>query len=315
MKVISTKLIFLICLFAVIFFLSVLIGADLSIGSKSMPEILYMIRLPRALTAVIAGCTFAMCGAVFQSLFRNPIASPFTLGTAGGASLGVTIYISFFTSSGFLGLALSPLFAFAGALLSISVIYFIVSIKKTFNPNTMILAGVVLNFFFSGMVLLIQYMTNQANAVRITRWTMGSLDASGFESLYIPSVVILTCSLIIYTYRDDLNLLSMGEDISASRGVDVIRSSRNLFLLSSIMVGTVVSITGPIGFIGIIAPHIAASFFGRNYRSLLPASAITGAILMLVCDFASRSLLWPVEVPVGIITAIIGAFFFMRLLK
>jgi iron complex transport system permease protein len=305
---------------AVSFSLNLVIGSDLSLlfnfsGSGSASDIIFKIRLPRAILAALAGGTFALCGAVFQSLFRNPIASPFTLGTASGASFGVTVFISFFAVSSFAGMALSTVFAFAGALLSIAVVYFASYGKKNFNPNSMILTGVVINFFFSGLILFLQYLTDQANAVRITRWTMGGLDIVGMAPIYFLSVIFIGGFFAVYKFRDDLNLLYVGEEISVSRGVNADRSRKYLFVISSLMVSSIVSFTGPIGFIGIIAPHLASNFFGRNYRVLLPASLAFGSIILLLCDLISRTVLWPVEIPVGIITAMAGAIFFIKIIS
>jgi len=314
------KIFILLFLLFVSFVLNIAIGSDLSsffrvFSSDISNEIIFKIRLPRALMAVLAGGTFALCGAVFQSLFRNPIASPFTLGTASGASFGVTLFISFFSFGGLMGMSLTSLSAFLGAILSVSIVYFASAGRKKFNPNSMILTGVVINFFFSGLILFIQYLTDQANAVRITRWTMGGLDVVGMNSVYFAAFVFTAGFFIIYNFRDDLNLLFIGEEISVSRGVNIDRSRKYLFIFSSLMISSIVSFTGPIGFIGIIAPHIASKYFGRNYRTLLPASLITGAIILLVCDMISRTILWPAEIPVGIITALIGALFFIRIIS
>ncbi len=314
------KISLLLLILAVSFMLNVMIGSDISsvgkiFNSGIMEDIILRIRLPRALTAVIAGGTFALCGAVFQSLFRNPIASPFTLGTAGGASFGVTVFISFFSIHSFAGTALTSLFAFSGALLSVMLVYTASAGKRSFSPNSMILTGVVINFFFSGLILFIQYITDQANVVRITRWTMGSIDLVGADSLIFSSFIFIAGFFTLYSFRNDLNLLTIGDEISVSRGVEIVRTRKILFIISSVMISSVVSVTGPIGFIGIIAPHVASSFFGKNYRILLPASMMTGSVILLICDTLSRTVLYPVELPVGIITAIAGAIFFIRIVS
>lgn len=315
MKNFKPKFIYLSLAVTGMFLFSIFVGPDLSFDSDLASDLILKVRVPRALTALMAGGTFALCGAVFQSLFRNPIASPFTLGTAGGASFGVTIFISFFTAGGVFGIAMSSVFAFFGALLSVIFIYTAVSGRKKFNPNSLILAGVIINFFFSGLILFLQYLTDQASAVRITRWTMGSLDVVRFDSLYFTAAVFVAGSFMIYSLRDELNLLSLGDEISVSRGVDVQRTGKKTFIISSLMISSVVAVTGPIGFIGIIAPHIASSYFGKNYRVLLPASLLTGSAILLFCDFISRSILWPVEIPVGIITALIGAVFIIKIIR
>jgi len=312
------KIFILVFLLAASFLLNIANGSDISsfLNIFSITnDIIFKIRLPRALMAILAGGTFALCGAVFQSLFRNPIASPFTLGTASGASFGVTVFISFFSIQGFMGMSLTSAAAFLGSLMSVAIVYLASTGKKKFNPNSMILTGVVINFFFSGLILFVQYLTDQANAVRITRWTMGGLDVVGMNSVYFAAAVFTAGFLIVYNFRDDLNLLYIGEEMSVSRGVNIDRSRKYLFIFSSLMISSIVSFTGPIGFIGIIAPHIASKYFGRNFRTLLPTSLITGSIILLVCDLISRTILWPVEIPVGIITALIGAVFFIRIIS
>lgn len=313
MRNFKAKFIYLSLIAAAMLWFSIFVGPDLSCDINS--DLILKVRMPRALMALMAGGTFALCGAVFQSLFRNPIASPFTLGTAGGASFGVTVFISFFAAGGIFGIAMSSIFAFFGAILSVIFIYTAISGSRKFNPNSLILAGVIINFFFSGLILFLQYLTDQASAVRITRWTMGSLDVVGFDSLYFTAAVFIIGSLLIYRLRDELNLLSLGEEISVSRGVDVSRTGKNIFIVSSLMISSVVAVTGPIGFVGIIAPHIASLYFGKNYRVLLPASLLTGSAILLFCDFISRSILWPVEIPVGIITALIGAVFILKIIR
>ncbi|MDD3044403.1 MAG: iron ABC transporter permease [Candidatus Delongbacteria bacterium] len=315
MRKFSNKFILLILLFLAFMFINIIAGPDLfspsgNSDSSIIRDIIFRIRLPRALTAAIAGGTFAICGAVFQSLFRNPIASPFTLGTAGGASFGVTVFISFFSITSFLGTFLTSFAAFLGALLSVAIVYFASSGRRSFNPNSMILTGVVINFFFSGLILLVQYLTDQASVVRITRWTMGSIDLISFNALLFISAVFIAGLILLYYFRNDLNLLSISDEISVSRGVDIAGTRKKLFIISSVMISSVVSVTGPIGFIGIIAPHIASFFFGKNYRRLLPASVLTGSIILLICDAISRTVLYPAELPVGIISAIAGAVFF-----
>lgn len=279
--------------------------------SDTVTEIFFRIRLPRALLALITGSVLAISGAVFQSLFRNPIASPFTLGTASGASLGATLYIVSPISFSILGFSLITIFSFTGAILSIAVIYMISLFLRSFKDNTMILTGVVINFFFASIILLLQYTTDPENVFKITRWTMGGLDVIGYTPIINTSIFFILGSIIIYNYRNELNLLSIGDELSISRGVEINKVKKVLFVVTSLMIGSVVAFTGPIGFVGIIAPHIASAFVGKNYKYLLIASSLTGSAMLLICDFISKVILSPAELPVGIITAIIGGPFFI----
>ena len=280
-------------------------------NSDTINEIFFKIRLPRALLALITGAVLAMSGAVFQSLFRNPIASPFTLGTASGASLGATLYIISPLAISFFGFSLVTIFSFAGAIVSIMIIYLISMFLKSFKDNTMILTGVVINFFFASIILLLQYTTDPANVFKITRWTMGGLNVIGYTPIVNTAIFFILGSIIIYNYRNELNLLSIGDEVSISRGVEINKVKKILFVVTSLMIGSVVAFTGPIGFVGIIAPHIASAFVGKNYKHLLIASALTGSSMLLICDLISKIILSPAELPVGIVTAIFGGPFFI----
>ncbi len=280
-------------------------------NSDTIYEIFFKIRLPRALLALITGSVLAVSGAVFQSLFRNPIASPFTLGTASGASLGATLFIISPLSGSILGFSFITAFSFAGAIASIMIIYLISLFLKSFKDNTMILTGVVINFFFASIILLLQYTTDPENVFKITRWTMGGLNVIGYTPIINTAVFFVLGSIIIYNYRNELNLLSIGDEVSISRGVEINKVKKILFVVTSLMIGSVVAFTGPIGFVGIIAPHIASAFVGKNYKHLLIASALTGASMLLICDLISKIILSPAELPVGIVTAIFGGPFFI----
>ncbi|MDA3887185.1 MAG: iron ABC transporter permease [Candidatus Delongbacteria bacterium] len=312
----TNKIILLFVIMIVFFSMNLFLGSSIIypseiFNSDTINEIFFKIRLPRALLALITGGVLAMSGAVFQSLFRNPIASPFTLGTASGASLGATLYIISPLSFSIFGFSLITFFSFAGAILSILIIYLISLFLKSFKDNTMILTGVVINFFFASIILLLQYTTDPENVFKITRWTMGGLNVIGYTPIINTAVFFVIGSIIIYNYRNELNLLSIGDELSISRGVEINKVKKVLFVVTSLMIGSVVAFTGPIGFVGIIAPHIASSFVGKNYKHLLIASVLTGASMLLICDLISKIILSPAELPVGIVTAIFGGPFFI----
>ena len=283
-------------------------------SDETTAYILWHIRIPRTCIAFLSGSALAISGMSFQAMFRNPLSTPFTLGVSSGASLGVAIYIKLglaFTLLGISGLTLS---AFAGALLAISLVYGLTRISTGISTATMLLAGVAVSFFFSSLILFLQYISNLVHSLQILRWIMGGLSVTGFESVLtiLPFVVIGTA--LIATKGNELNLLATGEDIAASRGVDVFQNKRLIFFATSLLVGSVVSVCGPIGFVGMMVPHICRLIIGVNHRHLIPITLLFGGTFLTVCDTFARTIIAPVEIPVGIITALLGGPFFIWLL-
>lgn len=275
--------------------------------------ILKSMRIPSVLLAFVAGGVLSVSGAVFQSIFRNPIASPYTLGVASGASLGASIYLSFSAvSSNFF--YFTPLFAFIGATLSVMFIYSISKILKSFNSTTMILSGVVINFLFSSIVLLLQYISDYTDTVKILFWTMGGINPIGYTGVIFLSIVATLSLTYIFMKRRELDILLAGEEFSKSRGVNSSSVKKRLFFAVSLMIGVCISFTGPIGFVGIIAPHIARSLTGITFDKLIFSSFIVGGLLLVVCSDIARNIIYPAHLPVGIITAVLGGPFFLFLL-
>ena len=276
--------------------------------------IFWKIRVPRTIVAFLAGSALACCGIVFQAMFRNPLATPFTLGVSSGASLGAAIYVWLGFSFGFLGMSGISLFAFVGALTAILIVWGITQLRGSFSTTTMLLAGVAVSFFFSSLILFLQYLSDFAQSFRILRWLMGGLEVLGYDSVFGLFPVVLSGVLVLTILRHELDLLTTGEDLATSRGVDVRKVRAILFLVTSIMVGGVVSVCGPIGFVGMMAPHICRLLTGWNHRYLLPASFLFGGTFLTLCDTFARTFIAPVEIPVGIITALLGGPFFIWLL-
>ncbi|MEO0508773.1 MAG: iron ABC transporter permease [Verrucomicrobiota bacterium] len=276
--------------------------------------ILRDIRIPRVLTAFTVGGALALSGMTFQAMFRNPLATPFTLGTASGASLGAAIYIRLGLTFSLLGISGIIFAAFAGSLLAVVFVYGLTRLKSGFSSATLLLAGVAVSFFFSSLILFIQYISGFTNSFRILRWMMGSVDLMGYDGLLNMLPLILIGLLIVLFSSNELNLLMTGDDIAASRGVNVNRTKKVLFTATSLMVGGVVAFCGPIGFIGMIAPHISRLLIGSNHRILIPATILFGGTFLLICDTLARTLIAPVEIPVGVLTALIGGPFFIVLL-
>lgn len=293
-------------------------GSDISwfdlFDNSGKSTIFWKIRMPRVLLGFIAGGVLAVSGMVFQALFRNPIASPYTLGVAGGASFGATLYIIAGLPLYFYGFSLTALFSFLGALVAIFLVYLFSAWFRNFDSNVMILCGVVISFFFSSVIMFMQYLTDYTNSFKITRWTMGGLDTVGYEAVGNTAVFFLIGLLAIRFFIHDLNLISIDEELALTRGVNVVRVKKMLFVITSLMIGVVVAFTGPVGFIGIVAPHISRMLVGASHGRLMVASTLIGGIILVLCDTIGRLIMWPVELPAGIITALVGGPFFLWLM-
>ena len=277
-------------------------------------EIFWKIRIPRILTAFCAGAVLAISGMTFQALFRNPLATPFTLGVSSGAAFGAAVYVKFGFLFSFLGLSGQSLSSFAGALIAIFIVYGLTQVKKGFSTATMLLAGVAVSFFFMSFILFIQYLSDFTHSFRILRWLMGGFELVGYRPVATILPFVAIGGTIVLVLTRELNLMLLGEDIALSRGVDVNRIKTLLFFATSLMVGGVVSVTGPIGFVGMMAPHICRLLIGHDHQYLTPATFMFGGVFLVICDTLSRTIIAPAEIPVGVITALLGGPFFLWLL-
>jgi len=274
----------------------------------------WRVRVPQVLTSFLAGLGLALCGMVFQAMFRNPLATPFTLGVASGASLGAAICVSAGITFSVLGISSVSVFAFVGAVTAIAAVYGLTMMRRGFSSATLLLAGVAVNFFCSSLIAFIQYMGKVHQAMRIMRWLMGGMDVFGYGQILDMLPFVLVGALVTLMLTGELNLLATGEDIAASRGVAVRHVKLLLFLVTSLTVGGVVAICGPIGFVGMMVPHICRLLIGPDHRSLAPATLLFGGTFLVICDRLARILVFPAEMPVGIITALLGGPFFLWLL-
>ncbi len=279
-------------------------------------NILFLARIPRILLGALTGAALSVTGAVFQALLRNDLAAPFTLGVSSGASLGAVIAISLGLNFSILGISILSIAAFAGALGTMFLVFGLVKTRHgDFPTSVLLLAGVTANFFFASMVMFIHYMADFTQSFQIVRWLMGGLDITDYKTVWsILPMVALGIGGLFYISRD-LNLISTGVQSAMSRGVDVIRTQKIGFILSSLITGTVVAISGPIGFVGLIVPHIVRLLVGPDLRLLIPGSMFFGASFLILCDTVGRTLIAPAEIPVGVITAMLGGPFFIWLLK
>jgi len=290
---------------------------DRSIPFAENPDaqIFFVARLPRTVAAALVGSALATAGVVFQALLRNPLATPFTLGVSAGAALGAMLAITFPVSLAFAGVSSVPIASFAGALGAVAIVYALSTVRRQgLSTEVLLLAGITLNAFFSSLILFIQYLADFSQTFRTVRWLMGDLDVAG----YTPILASLPFTLLAFAafawLPRVLNLLTLGADAAAARGVDVVRTQRLAFFSASLATGAAVSLGGPVGFIGIIVPHMVRLMVGSDHRVVLPASALFGAAFLVGCDVLSRSVMSPMELPVGILTAMIGGPFFLWLL-
>jgi iron complex transport system permease protein len=278
-------------------------------------QIFFIARLPRVLSGALVGGLLASAGVVFQALLRNPLATPFTLGVSAGAALGAILTITFHLELAALGTTSVPIASFLGAVGAVTIVYALAQARQRgISTTVLLLAGVTLNAFFSALILFVQYFSDFAQTFRTVRWLMGDLDIGS----YAPILAALPFSLIAFAgfarLTRALNLLALGADEAESRGVDVVRAQRLAFFSASLATAAAVSLGGPIGFIGIIVPHLVRLLVGADHRLVLPASALFGAAFLVACDVVARTALSPLELPVGVITALIGGPFFLWLL-
>ena len=278
-------------------------------------QIFFVARLPRTLAGASVGALLAASGVVFQGLLRNPLATPFTLGVSAGAALGAILAITFNWTLGFIGISAVPVAAFAGSLMAVGVVYGLAQARhRGLSTTVLLLAGVTMNAFFSALILFVQYFANFADTYRTLRWLMGDLDVSSYQPMLAALPTGVAAFAVFAWLARPLNLLALGPDSAESRGLDVTRAQRVAFISASLATGAAVSIGGPIGFVGIIIPHLIRLIVGSDHRLVLPAAVLFGAAFLVGCDLLARTILAPIELPVGIITALLGGPFFLWLL-
>jgi iron complex transport system permease protein len=295
---------------------AVKIDVSLAIRDASSPDhaILFSARLPRVLMGAIVGAVLAAVGAALQALVRNPLAEGGILGISGGGALGAILALVFGYRLG--GAAfLVPSAAFGAALLSTILVYKLGQVEGRLEPFTLLLVGVIFNAFWGAMILLVNSLVNFYQAHSIISWLLGSLEAPTYSEVAMVTVMGLVGFTTLYLRARDMNLLSLGDEAAADLGVDVERSRRIIFLATSIMIGAAVSVSGMIGFVGLIMPHILRLALGADHRLLLPTSLIGGAIFLVLADLLARTIIAPAEIPVGVITALCGGPFFIYLLR
>jgi iron complex transport system permease protein len=286
-----------------------------------MESVLFSIRLPRILLGSLVGAALAAAGTAFQSLLRNPLADPYVLGVSTGASMGTILFSIFAGWAGMAALSGSFLFvrpvaAFMGALITIGAVYLIAggSYRGAESSQRLLLAGIVLASFLSSINVFLLTSINQADLRGIFYWLIGDLSRPVDASIYPVTALVFIGLIALFFFSHHLNLISMGEEDAMILGVEVRKVKTSVYIIASIMTGAVVSISGPIAYIGLICPHMGRMLFGSDNRILFPTVFIFGAIFTLLADTLARTVLSPAELPVGIVTALCGAPLFIYLL-
>ena len=287
---------------------------DALAGEGTAATILWRIRVPRVLLAILAGGALAVSGLAFQTLFRNPLAEPYTLGVAGGAALGAVLAMQLEWIGSAVGFPAVAAAAFIGAL-SVSLIILGLAVTRFgVEVTTLLLAGIAISISCSAMILFLQYLADFTKTFRMVRWMMGGLSVVGYGEVFWVLPWVVVGGVVLLGHRWDLNLLLTGEELAASRGVSLVRVRFAVLGVTSAMIGALVSVTGPIGFVGLIVPHMLRRWVGHDHLFLIPACLLGGGIFLAICDLGARTIMAPAELPVGILTALLGGPFFLWLL-
>lgn len=273
--------------------------------------IVWNIRLPRVLTAALVGGALSLGGLIFQAILRNPLAEPYILGISSGSGIGAILGILAGLSR-FPGVSLA---AFAGAMGTLLLLLFMASGDSLFKKNALLLSGVMVNAFCAALIMFLISLTQDARLHNILFWLMGDLSMAGFQQVLVLALVLLPCFTILFGYSNSLNLLLMGRDIALTSGIHTGRVTIVVLLVTSLMVSATVAQCGPVGFVGLVIPHLLRLLLGPDHRLLAPASLLGGSAYMVLCDLLARTLPEQGEMPAGVITALIGAPLFIVLLK
>ncbi|XZL83338.1 FecCD family ABC transporter permease [Clostridium perfringens] len=282
--------------------------------NSTLFDIIWGVRIPRVLLGAFAGMALAMVGVIMQATIQNPLGDPYILGLSSGASLGATfsILIGF---SGVLSSFGAPLGAFLGALMASVFVYFLAKIGGRITPFKMILAGMVISSICSSLTSLIIFLSKDNEGIRtVNFWMMGSLAGAEWSNIVLPIVISVIPLIYFFTQYRNLNLMVLGDETSITLGLNVEKHRKIYMILSSLITGVIVSVCGTIGFVGIMIPHIVRLIFGTDHKTLLPFSALVGAIFLIWADVIARCAIANMELPIGIITSVIGAPFLLWLM-
>lgn len=287
---------------------------DITEIAQVYEKIVWQIRMPRILLAGLVGCGLSVVGAVFQGLFRNPLADPHVLGVSSGAAVGATLAILSGAGLHVLGLGLIGTLAFAGALLTAFIVYRLSCLGNQLPVVNILLTGTVVSTMLSSVISLL--MTFHHDKIeQVYLWTLGSFSAANWDKLSFMGIFTVLCCGIMFLFSRELDVITLGSDTAESLGIPTDRMKKILILVASMQVAACVSISGIIGFVGLVIPHCIRMISGPRHKELLPLSGIGGAIFMIVCDTIARNAAAPSEIPVGVITAMLGTPYFIYLLQ
>lgn len=281
-------------------------------GDTIARTILFDVRLPRVILAALVGAILGMAGSTFQTLLRNPFADPFILGVSGGAAAGAAIA----TAAGlnrFPGIVSA--IAFLGACAATAAVFLLARRRQMTDPTRLLLSGLVLNAFFSAIILMAFALSSSSDLTAALRWMMGTLFSASWGDVLLLAIFAIAGLVVLTTLANDMRMLSFGEEDAKSRGVNVEGVKLAGFATGSIITGAAVAVSGIIGFVGLLVPHLVRLIWRSDYRVNLPLSALAGAILIVVADLVSRTLVTATELPIGAFTALLGVPFFLSLLR
>lgn len=325
MRVTQQRPMITLAVFAVFFVVAAFVGPfigsqEITIGDLIRGEgttqffIFWTLRVPRLLLGLLAGASLALAGLSFQTLFRNPLATPFTLGVSSGAAFGVAIAVLLNLGGYMFGIEVTPLFALLGAVLVILILMRLSKTNEGLSTRDLLLAGVALSYFFSALLLFGQYLADFTQTFRMVRWLMGRLETIGYGPMLMILPAFVYSFLTLLLHRREMDLLLAGEEIALSRGVGVDALRRQLYISASLLTATTVAACGPIGFVGLVVPHMLRLLLGVTHGPLIVGSLLFGGPFLVTCDALARNLIPGAELPVGIVTAILGGPFFLWLL-
>ncbi len=287
---------------------------DMTVVPSAHQNIIWELRLPRVLLAGIAGAGLSLCGMVMQALVQNPLAEPYILGVASGASLGAVAVIMLGGTAYLAGIGV-PLGAFAGAVAATVLVLVLAGKESSAAAVRLILAGAVVSALFSALANLVVYLANDAEGMRSAAfWTMGSLAGARWDNLWLPGVAVLGGAVFFARRMRELNAMLLGEETAVTLGVDLMGTRRQYLTATALLTGIIVSVCGIFGFVGLIIPHAVRAALGADHRRVLPGVLIVGAVFLILADVLCRVLLPSGDLPIGILTALVGAPLFMRLL-
>lgn len=276
--------------------------------------ILFQLRVPRVLMGFLVGGALASVGVTLQALLRNALADPYVLGVSSGAALGAAIAMLLGIGATSILLPMLPLWGFAGGLIALALIYRMAQSHGRLPIHSLLLAGVILNAVLTAMIMFITSIMDPARSAGLMAWLMGSLTAPGWIGLIGIALYVMAGIMCLLYYAPVLNVLTQGEDTARSLGIDTEQTKKRLYALTALLTGAVVSVSGMIGFVGMVIPHVVRMAIGSDHRLLMPASALVGGMFLVVSDTIARTAFAPAEIPVGIVTALAGGPFFLYLL-